>query len=118
MRNPYFAICPLSNIFIHNALPPIELMRKNDLSIALGTDSLSSNDDLDMVKELICLHENFKEVPMDELLTWACFNGARFLGKDDVLGALKPGMRPGIVRISGIDGKGFVTSESRSERIV
>ena len=31
MRNPYFAICPLSNIFIHNALPPIELMRKNGL---------------------------------------------------------------------------------------
>ena len=118
MRNPYFAICPLSNIFIHNALPPIELMRKNELSIALGTDSLSSNDDLDMVKELICLHENFKEVPMDELLTWACFNGARFLGKDAVLGSIAVGKRPGIVRIEGIDENGFVTEASCSKRII
>jgi cytosine/adenosine deaminase-related metal-dependent hydrolase len=118
MRNPYFAICPLSNIFIHNALPPIELMRKNELSIALGTDSLSSNDDLDMVKELICLHENFKEVPMDELLTWACFNGARFLGKDAALGSIAVGKRPGIVRIEGIDENGFVTEASCSKRII
>ena len=59
MNNVWWAICPLSNIFIHNALPPIELMRKNGLAIALGTDSLSSNDDLDMVAEMICLHSNF-----------------------------------------------------------
>ena len=61
MNNAYFAICPLSNIFIHNALPPIDLMRKNGLAIALGTDSLSSNDDLDVMKELVCLHENFPQ---------------------------------------------------------
>ena len=29
MKNPFFAVCPLSNVFIHNALPPIELMRRN-----------------------------------------------------------------------------------------
>ena len=118
MHNPYFAICPLSNIFIHNALPPIGLMRKNDLSIALGTDSLSSNDDLDMVKELVCLHDNFSDVPMDELLTWACLNGARFLGKDEILGSLAAGKRPGIVRIEGIDRNGFVTEASCSKRII
>ncbi len=118
MNNPYFAICPLSNIFIHNALPPIGLMRSNGLDIALGTDSLSSNDDLDMVKELVCLHENFPEVPMAELLTWACFNGAKFLKKDDVLGSLSVGKRPGIVRISGVDKEGFVTAGSKSERII
>ncbi len=118
MANPYFAICPLSNIFIHNALPPIGLMRMNGLAIALGTDSLSSNDDLDMVKELNCLHENFPEVPMAELLEWACMNGAKFLKKDDVLGSLTPGKRPGVVRISGVDDEGFVTAESRSVRII
>ncbi len=118
MKNPYFAICPLSNIFIHNALPPIELMRRNGLDIALGTDSLSSNDDLAMVKELTCLHENFPEVPMAELLEWACLNGARFLKKDDVLGSLTSGKRPGIVMISGVDAEGFVTAESKSKRII
>ncbi len=118
MRNPYFAICPLSNIFIHNALPPIDLMRRNGLAIALGTDSLSSNDDLDMVKEMVCLHENFPEVPMEELLEWACLNGAKFLKKDDVLGSLTVGKRPGVVRVSGIGADGFVTAESKSERII
>lgn len=118
MNNVYWALCPLSNIFIHNALPPVKLMRDNGLAIMLGTDSLSSNDDLDMVAEMECLHRNFPDVPMSEILTWASANGARFLGKDNVLGALKPGMRPGIVRISAVDGNGFVTSESRSERVI
>ncbi len=118
MHNPYFTICPLSNMFIHNALPPIELMRRNGLDIALGTDSLSSNDDLDIVKELVCLHENFGDVPMEELLTWACKNGAKFLKKGDVLGSLTVGKRPGIVRIENVDENGFVTRESKSGRIV
>ncbi len=118
MKNPYFAVCPLSNIFIHNALPPIGLMRENGLAIALGTDSLSSNDDLDVVKELVCLHENFGDVPMTELLTWASLNGAKFLKKDAVLGSLTVGKRPGIVRINGIDGDGFVTLGSRSQRVI
>lgn len=118
MKNVYWAICPLSNIFIHNALPPVELMRRNELKICLGTDSLSSNDDLDMMKELVCLHDNFPEVPMSELFTWACLNGAEFLGKEKQLGTLAPGSRPGIVLVSGLDEKGNITGESRSERLL
>lgn len=118
MNHVYWAVCPLSNIFIHNALPPISLMRANGLDIMVGTDSLSSNDDLDMVKELYCLHDNFKEVPMTELLVWACLNGARFLSKDDVLGTLTPGKKPGLVFIDKLDEEGNLTSESRSRRIV
>ena len=117
MKNVYWAICPLSNIFIHNALPPVALMRENGLDIMLGTDSLSSNDDLDMVKEMYCLHANFPEVPMDEIITWATVNGARFLAKEDVMGSLEAGKRPGIVRINNIDEHGCVTAASSSERV-
>lgn len=118
MNNVYWAVCPLSNIFIHNALPPIPLMRRNGLAITLGTDSLSSNDDLDMVKEMYCLHANFPEVPMSEILTWASMNGAAFLSKEDTLGSLSAGKKPGVVRISEIDDEGFVTSASKSVRLV
>ena len=118
MENVYWAICPLSNIFIHNALPPVRLMRDNGLDICLGTDSLSSNDDLDMMAELACLHKNFPEVPMAELFTWACLNGARFLGKEDELGSILPGMRPGLVVIRGLDENGNITDASRSERLI
>ena len=118
MNNVYWAICPLSNIFIHNALPPIGLMRKNALDIAIGTDSLSSNDDLSMIKEIACIHENFPEVPMNEIFTWASLNGARFLSKDDVLGTIAPGKKPGIVLVDGLDADGNVTSDSKSVRLV
>lgn len=118
MKNVYWAVCPLSNIFIHNALPPIDLMRDNGLAIAVGTDSLSSNDDLSMIKEIACLKENFPHVPMGEIFTWASLNGARFLSKDDVLGSIAPGKRPGMVLVKGIDADGNVTTESTSERLI
>ena len=118
MNNPYWAICPLSNIFIHNALPPVELMRENGLSICVGTDSLSSNDDLNMVAELYCLQTSFPSIPLGELFQWACLNGARFLDKDDVLGTIQVGKRPGIVLVTGLDQEGRLTGESKTERII
>ena len=118
MNNVYWAVCPLSNIFIHNALPPIDLMRKNGLAIAVGTDSLSSNDDLSMIKEIACIRDNFPEVPMTEIFTWASLNGARFLSKEDTLGTIAKGKRPGIVLVKGVDAEGNVTKGSTSERIV
>ena len=111
MNNVYWAICPLSNIFIHNALPPVPLMRRNGLAITVGTDSLSSNDDLDMVKELVCIRQNFSEIPMNEILVWACLNGARFLSKEKALGSLTPGKTPGIVFVSNVDENGSFTSK-------
>ena len=118
MNNVYWTICPLSNIFIHNALPPVPLMRRNGLAITVGTDSLSSNDDLDMVKELVCIRQNFSEIPMNEILVWACLNGARFLSKEKALGSLTPGKTPGIVFVSNVDENGSFTSESKSERVI
>jgi cytosine/adenosine deaminase-related metal-dependent hydrolase len=117
MKNVYWAVCPLSNIFIHNALPPIPLMVENGLKVVVGTDSLSSNDDLDIVKELYCLHANFPEVSMNQLLEWACLNGAKFLRKDE-LGSLVPGKKSGVVLITNIDAEGNLTADSRSERII
>ena len=118
MKNVYWAICPLSNMFIHNVLPPIDLMRKNGLLITVGTDSLSSNDDLSMIRELACIHENFSEIPMGEILTWACLNGAKFLSKDNILGSFEKGKKPGIVLVSAIDAIGNVTKESTTQRII
>lgn len=118
MNNVYWAVCPLSNIFIHNALPPIPLMRRNGLKIAVGTDSLSSNDDLSMIGEIACLHRNFPEVPMGEIFAWASLNGAGFLSKDDVLGSIEKGKKPGLVLVKGLDSQGNVTPESTSERVL
>ena len=98
LKHPYLAVCPLSNLFIHNTLPPIPVMMASGIPICIGTDSLSSNDQLNIVAEIECLHKAFN-LPLHTLLEWACLNGARFLGLQDRMGTLEPGKRPGIVRI-------------------
>jgi cytosine/adenosine deaminase-related metal-dependent hydrolase len=118
MNNAFVALCPLSNIYIHNALPPIGLMRKNGLKLTVGTDSLSSNEELNIVKELYCLQENFPVVALGEMLTWACLNGAEFLGKMDVLGSIQPEKKPGLVLIDHLGANATLTSASASYRIV
>ena len=116
MNHPFVAVCPLSNLFIHNTLPPIDLMRRNGLKICVGTDSLSSNDDLNIVDELYCLQRNFPEVPLGEILTWASRNGAEFLAKPE-FGALEPGRRPGLALIDHLDADGRLTAASKSHRL-
>ena len=115
MNHPFVALCPLSNLFIHNTLPPVELMRRNGLSLCMGTDSLSSNDDLDMVAELYCLQRNFPGIPLGEILGWACRNGAEFLSRPE-LGTLEPGKRPGLVLIDSLE-DGRLTASSQSRRL-
>ena len=117
MNHPYIALCPLSNLFIHNALPPVRLMRKEGLKLCIGTDSLSSNDDLDMVAELYCLQSRFPEIPLGELLSWACRNGAEFLARED-LGLLEACRKPGLVWIDGLDPDGRLTARSHSQRLL
>ncbi len=119
LAHPYFAICPLSNIFIHRALPPLDLMRENGLKICLGTDSLSSNTVLSMVKEIVCLHQNFPHIPLEEILGWACTNGAQMLGKEDILGSFEPGKKPGVVLLDNIDWENMkLTEKTTAKRLV
>lgn len=118
MKNAYIALCPCSNIFIHNALPPIDLMRKEGMRLTIGTDSLSSNDDLDMVREMFCIQENFPDVPLGEIISWATRNGAEFFGKGDVYGRLAEGFKPGVAVIDHIDKEGRLTTASKSIRII
>ena len=77
-------------------------MKGSGIPICVGTDSLSSNDELNMLSELVCLKDHFG-LDWQELLEWACLNGARFLGLEDRLGTLEPGKCPGIVRILAVD---------------
>ena len=119
LAEPYFAICPLSNIFIHRALPPLDMMRENGLKICLGTDSLSSNTILSIAKEIVCLHENFPHISLEEILVWASLTGARMLGKENELGSFEIGKKPGAVLIENIDWENFkLTEKSVTKRLI
>lgn len=117
LQEPYIALCPLSNLFIHRTLPPVELMRRSGIPLCVGTDSLSSNDALCMVAELYCLQKAFPALALGELLEWACLNGARFLGKEAVLGSIEAGKKPGLVRITSVREGDTLTAESKSVRV-
>jgi cytosine/adenosine deaminase-related metal-dependent hydrolase len=119
IENLYLAICPLSNLFIHRALPPINLFREKEVKITLGTDSLSSNTILSMADEILAIHRYFPAIPLEEILVWATINGAKFLKKEDDLGTFELGKRPGVVLIDNIDWQNRrLTDKSKSVRLV
>ena len=119
IKNLYWAICPLSNLFIHNSLPPLSLLMREHVSITLGTDSLSSNDVLSMVDEIKCIHKYFPTIELKDILEWSSYNGAHFLGKNGILGSFEKGKKPGVVLIDHIDWQKMqLTEQSKSVRLV
>ncbi len=119
IKNLFWAICPLSNLFIHNALPPLDLLRRHNAYITIGTDSLSSNSALSITDEIKCIHRFYPSIPLTQILEWSSYNGARFLGIENRFGSFEVGKRPGVVLIDNINfQKNQLTTESRSVRLV
>ena len=91
----YWCLCPLANLYIEDALPNVDLLMAEDLKITLGTDSLASNHQLNILAEMKTLQER-KKVSFEKLLLWATKNGADFLGLQDELGTIEVGKAPGL----------------------
>lgn len=111
----YWCLCPNANLYIENALPDVMTMRNNNCRIVVGTDSLASNHQLCILEELKVLHNNFPEIPVAELLTWATKNGAEAL-KMPTLGSFKSGMKAGVVHLDGVTPE-TITSTALSRRV-
>ncbi len=94
-----WVLCPRSNHYISGLRPPVELLRRKGGHIAIGTDSLASNESLSLLEEL----KLFPEIPLEELLTWATLHGAQALEMDNQLGSLEPGKQPGVILLTGMD---------------
>ena len=102
-KNLYYCLCPNSNKFISNTLPPAALLSEEGCSIVVGTDSLSSNYTLSILDELKTLQENLPSVSLDNLIRWATINGARALCEDSWAGSIEPGKKPGLILIENLD---------------
>ena len=96
----FICLCVNANKFIEDAVPPIEMFRKNNCSIVLGTDSLASNWSLSIFEEIKTIQKNFPSIPLEEILKWATSNGAKALKLDHELGSIEKGKKPGIVNIT------------------
>lgn len=118
-KKTFMALCPNSNLYIENTLPPIELFQKYGLNICLGTDSLASNHQLSVLQEMITVQKYFPDISIQELLGWACLNGARALGFVKELGSFEKGKKPGVNLLTGIDLRQLkLTEKTRVKRLV
>ena len=103
-----YCLCVNANKYIENKFPPIELFVKHNCNIVLGTDSYSSNWQLNISKEIeaVLSSQYFTVTPYMEalktVLKWATFNGASALGIADIYGSFERGKQPGIVLLENV----------------
>jgi len=84
------ALCPRSNRMLGVGLPPLPRLLAAGVRLCLGTDSLASTPNLDLLADAALLHEAYPEVPAGRLVEMATAGGAAALGLAD-LGTLEPG---------------------------
>ncbi len=97
---------PISNMKLASGgvMPLVEMMQEG-VVVGLGTDSVVSNNNLDLFEELKVtplLHKQHrwdpKVITPQDVLDMATINGARCLGFDDV-GSIEPGKKADIIMI-------------------
>ena len=102
-KNVFWCICPNSNIYIENKIPPLNLLIEEGVEIVIGTDSLASNTSLSILEELKTIQYYFPLIPLENLILWATANGAKALGEETRFGTIEPGKKPGLLVIQNAD---------------
>lgn len=92
------AHCPISNLKLGHGIAPVERLQAAGIAIGLGTDSVASNDRMDLLGEArqATLLQSFRLGVPDALsahaaLALATMGGARALGLDARIGSLDVG---------------------------
>lgn len=91
-------LCPRSNVHIGGQLPDVAAFVREGVALAIGTDSLASAPDLSPWAEIATLAGRFPDIAPRVWLHAATAGGAAALGLAR-LGALAPGMRPGLLDV-------------------
>lgn len=91
-------LCPRSNRHIGGRLPDVAGMVARGIPLAIGTDSLASTPDLDLLAEAAVLAREFPGVDPAVWVTAMTTGGARLLG-DVGAGAIRPGTFPGLLLV-------------------
>jgi cytosine/adenosine deaminase-related metal-dependent hydrolase len=83
--------CPKSNRFLHHRPFPMEALRERGFNLCLGTDSLASNDSLNLFSEMRMAARNHSFVSPKELVEMVTVKPAHAIGLEESLGQIKPG---------------------------
>jgi aminodeoxyfutalosine deaminase len=103
--------CPKSSRFLHHRSFPFEALRDRGLCLCLGTDSLASNDSLNLFAEMRMAARSYAFLSPKELLQMVTVNPARAIGLDRWLGRIAPGYLADAIAIPIKDGRHDVYEE-------
>lgn len=99
-NNVTVATNPVSNMKLGNGFAPVPELMNAGVNVALGTDGSASNNNLNMFHEmsvLTLIHKGVKEtaecVSAKEALEMATINGAKALGKENLIGVIAEGLK-------------------------
>lgn len=116
-RGVSVALCPRSNERLDVGRAPVALLRKLGIPLALGTDSLASNDSLSLWDEVRFALDAFPtELSPADVLNMATLGGANALGIASGHGSLEPGKYANFQVVDG--GEAGAESGRVVERIV
>jgi len=106
-RGVTVCLCPRSNDRLDVGRAPLGLFRKLGLPLALGTDSLASNDSLSLWDEMRFALDLFAdELSPADVFSMATAGGAAALGLSDSIGSLAIGKRADFQVIANVEGDG------------
>ncbi len=104
------AHCPIANARLGHGIAPLGAFLDRELTVGMGTDSVVTDDRVDLLEEARfarSLHAGVRRDPSavdaGQLLRLCTLDGARALGLDDRIGSLEPGKDADftVVRLSG-----------------
>lgn len=106
-RGSHLVHCPKSNAKLGDGIAPIPSCLVAGVSVALGTDSMVSNNNLDMLEEMRfgglihrAAHKDPSVLTARQMFEMATIGGARAIGLADQIGTLAPGKRADLVLLA------------------
>ena len=98
-RNSTIVYCPRTHAAFGHRPHPFQKFLDRGVRVCLGTDSLASNPDLDLLAEARFVHQLHPDFPTDQLLRMVTLAGAEALGWADEVGSLEPGKSADFVTV-------------------
>ncbi len=101
--------CPRSHQYFDHPVHPLPRLLDAGVPVALGTDSLASNEGLSMLDEMKFVRSRFPELEDETILALGTTTGARALGAAGQIGILRKGAYADVISVRPGDGQGAVS---------